>query len=88
MLFDFKFINRFFFFYYIQASRESIASYYSDAGEGNYGKIPVTGEVLFGLDYNYKNNIFEIHVKQCRDLAVVDTKKKRSDPYVIQWYCV
>ncbi|KAK2145163.1 hypothetical protein LSH36_698g01047 [Paralvinella palmiformis] len=64
------------------ASRESIASYYSDAGEGNYGKIPVTGEVSFGLDYNYKNNIFEIHVKQCRDLAVVDTKKKRSDPYV------
>lgn len=57
-------------------------SYYSDAGEGNYGKIPVSGEIQFALEYNYKSGIFEIKVKQCRDLAPVDTKRKRSDPYV------
>ena len=65
---------------YFQTSRESIASFYSDAGEGHYGKIPVTGDILFGLDYNYKNNVFEVLIKQCRDLAPVDTKRKRSDP--------
>ena len=57
-------------------------SYYSDAGEGNYGNVPVSGEVEFGLDYNYKTSSLEIKVKQCRDLSAVDTKKKRSDPYV------
>ena len=67
----------------LQASRESIMSYYSDAGEVNYGKIPVSGDIQFGLDYNYKANTFEILVKQCRNLAPVDTKKNRSDPYVL-----
>ena len=55
-------------------------SYYSDAGEGNYGKIPVSGEIQFGLEYNYKSGWLEIKVKQCKDLAPVDTKRKRSDP--------
>ena len=63
-----------------QASVESVTSFYSDAGEGNYGKIPVTGEIQFGLDYNYKTGTLEVRVKQCRDIAVVDSKKKRSDP--------
>ena len=61
-------------------STESMMSYYSDAGEGNYGKIPITGEIQFGLDYNYKNSVFEVAIRQCKDIAVVDTKKKRSDP--------
>ncbi|ESP01471.1 hypothetical protein LOTGIDRAFT_230729 [Lottia gigantea] len=63
-------------------SRESILSIYSDAGEINYGKIPVSGEVLLGIDYNYKTGALEIYVKQCKDLAPVDTKRKRSDPYI------
>ena len=63
-------------------SRESLASYYSDAGEGVYGKIPVSGDIMFGLDYNYKLGVFEIYIKSCRDLAPADTKKKRSDPWV------
>ncbi|XP_041351708.1 uncharacterized protein LOC121370499 isoform X2 [Gigantopelta aegis] len=63
-------------------SRESLYSIYSDAGEINYGKIPVTGEILFGLDYNYKSGALEIYIKQCKDLAPVDTKRNRSDPYV------
>ncbi|XP_050391699.1 synaptotagmin-like protein 4 isoform X4 [Patella vulgata] len=63
-------------------SRESILSIYSDAGEINYGKIPVSGEVLLGVDYNYKTGALEIYVKQCKDLAPVDTKKNKSDPYI------
>ncbi|XP_048236631.1 synaptotagmin-like protein 2 isoform X3 [Haliotis rufescens] len=63
-------------------SRESLYSVYSDAGEINFGNIPATGEILFGLDYNYKTGALEIHIKQCKDIAPVDTKRNRSDPYV------
>ncbi|ELU00294.1 hypothetical protein CAPTEDRAFT_184235 [Capitella teleta] len=63
-------------------SRESLASFYSDAGDGVHGKIPVSGEIQFALEYNYKLGQFEVHVKSCRDLAPADSKKKRSDPYV------
>ncbi|XP_064628032.1 synaptotagmin-like protein 4 isoform X9 [Lineus longissimus] len=63
-------------------SKESITSYYSDAGEGLYGMIPVEGEIQFGLDYNYKTGTFIIILRQCRDLSLADPKKKRTDPYV------
>ncbi|KAL3277066.1 hypothetical protein HHI36_012427 [Cryptolaemus montrouzieri] len=61
---------------------DSMASVYSGAGEGRYGTVTVRGQVEFGLQYNYKAGALEIHVKQCRDLAPVDTKRNRSDPYV------
>ncbi|XP_074642452.1 synaptotagmin-like protein 4 isoform X3 [Tubulanus polymorphus] len=63
-------------------SRESVYSFYSDAGEGLYGTIPVEGEILFSLDYNYKTGVFIINIKQCRGLALVDEKRRRTDPYV------
>lgn len=59
-----------------------MASVYSGAGEGRYGTVQVKGMVEFGMQYNYKQCALEIHVKQCRDLAAVDTKRNRSDPYV------
>ncbi|CAH2000143.1 unnamed protein product [Acanthoscelides obtectus] len=62
---------------------ESLASVYSGAGgEGRYGAVTVRGQVEFGLQYNYKASALEIQVRQCRDLAPVDTKRNRSDPYV------
>ncbi|BFZ23353.1 hypothetical protein BsWGS_26392 [Bradybaena similaris] len=67
---------------YLQDSRESIYSVYSDAGEANYGRIPVTGEVMFHMCYNQRSSSLEVHVKQCRDLAPADVKRDRSDPYV------
>lgn len=63
-------------------SKESINSCYSEAGEENYGKLPVTGEILFGLNYNYTLNVLEITIRRCKDLAAVDAKRNRSDPYV------
>ncbi|XP_062598739.1 uncharacterized protein LOC134260167 isoform X2 [Saccostrea cucullata] len=66
----------------IADSRESILSFYSNAGEVDYGKIPVTGEICFGLEYNYRTGTLEIQVKQCKGLAPADTKRNRSDPYV------
>ncbi|XP_062576960.1 protein piccolo-like [Saccostrea cucullata] len=66
----------------IADSRESILSFYSNAGEVDYGKIPVTGEICFGLEYNYRTGTLEIQIKQCKGLAPADTKRNRSDPYV------
>ena len=59
-----------------------MASVYSGAGEGRYGTVAVRGQVEFGLQYNYKAKALEIHIKQCKDLAPVDIKRNRSDPYV------
>ena len=59
-----------------------MASVYSGAGEGRYGTVIVKGQVEFAMQYNYKQGSLEIHVVQCKDLAAVDAKRNRSDPYV------
>nr|XP_036212745.1 uncharacterized protein LOC106619569 isoform X3 [Bactrocera oleae] len=61
---------------------DSMASVYSGAGEGRYGTVVVKGQVEFGMQYNYKLGALEIHVVRCKDLAAVDVKRNRSDPYV------
>ncbi|XP_046865763.1 synaptotagmin-like protein 4 isoform X2 [Drosophila willistoni] len=61
---------------------ESMASVYSGAGEGRYGTVVVKGQVEFAMQYNYKLGALEIHVVRCKDLAAVDSKRNRSDPYV------
>ncbi|XP_025098419.1 synaptotagmin-like protein 5 isoform X1 [Pomacea canaliculata] len=63
-------------------SRESLASVYSNAGEINYGRIPVTGDIVFGLDYDHRHSVLKIDVRNCQNIAPVDTKHNRSDPYV------
>lgn len=59
-----------------------MASVYSGAGDGRYGTVAVKGQIEFGMQYNYKAGSLEIYVTQCKDLAAVDTKRNRSDPYV------
>lgn len=59
-----------------------MASVYSGAGEGRYGTVVVKGQVEFDMQYNYKLSALEIHVVRCKDLAAVDVKRNRSDPYV------
>ncbi|KAI8424219.1 hypothetical protein MSG28_002792 [Choristoneura fumiferana] len=66
----------------LQARSESMASVYSGAGEGMRGSVAVRGDVQFSLLYNYRLGALEVGVRRCRDLAPVDTKKNRSDPYV------
>ncbi|XP_043655958.1 synaptotagmin-like protein 4 isoform X3 [Drosophila teissieri] len=61
---------------------ESMASVYSGAGEGRYGTVVVKGQVEFAMQYNYKLSALEVHVVRCKDLAAVDAKRNRSDPYV------
>ena len=55
-------------------------SYYSDAGEGRFGNIPVTGEVLFGLRYDKRKDQLEVQIHRAKDIAPADEKKGRSDP--------
>nr|XP_033339976.1 synaptotagmin-like protein 5 isoform X2 [Megalopta genalis] len=65
------------------ARSDSMASVYSGAGEGRCCRsVAVTGEVEFALQYDYKHLTFEVHVTKCKNLAPVDVKRKRSDPYV------
>ncbi|XP_063360558.1 uncharacterized protein LOC134649650 [Cydia amplana] len=66
----------------LQARSESMASVYSGAGEGMRGNVTVRGDVQFSLLYNYRLGALEVGVRRCRDLAPVDVKRNRSDPYV------
>ena len=65
---------------FLQGSRESIVSYYSDSGEGRFGNVTVTGEVFFGLKYNKHKHQLEVQVHRAKDIAAADEKKGRSDP--------
>uniref|UniRef100_A0A670K3N8 Synaptotagmin-like protein 2 n=2 Tax=Podarcis muralis TaxID=64176 RepID=A0A670K3N8_PODMU len=56
----------------------SVLSVYS----GDFGSVDAQGHVQFALDYDEKNREFQIFVCQCKDLAIVDEKKGRTDPYV------
>ncbi|KAM8954473.1 synaptotagmin-like protein 2 isoform 2-T2 [Pelodytes ibericus] len=62
----------------VSSVSNSVLSVYS----GDFGSVDAQGTVEFSLDYDEKNREFQIFVAQCKDLAVVDEKKLRSDPYV------
>nr|XP_033802142.1 synaptotagmin-like protein 2 isoform X2 [Geotrypetes seraphini] len=62
----------------VSSVSNSVLSVYS----GDFGSVDAQGMVQFALDYDEKNREFQIYVAQCKDLAVVDEKKERSDPYV------
>ena len=68
-----------FFFSFFQSRSESLASVYSADG-GRYGTVNVKGEVEFGLVFNLHTGSLELAIKQCKELAAVDTKRNRSDP--------
>ncbi|XP_071317192.1 synaptotagmin-like protein 2 isoform X2 [Trachinotus anak] len=47
-----------------------------------FGDIEVQGNIQFAVNYIQKLREFHIFVVHCRELAVADAKKNRSDPYV------
>ncbi|NXT45501.1 SYTL5 protein, partial [Pluvianellus socialis] len=61
-------------------SINSMLSVYSETGD--YGNVKVSGEILLNINYRYKTGALNILVKSCRNLAVADEKKQRTDPYV------
>lgn len=61
-------------------SINSMLSVYSETGD--YSNVKVSGEILLQINYSYKTGALNILVKSCRNLAIVDEKKQRTDPYV------
>ncbi|NXH37502.1 SYTL5 protein, partial [Dicaeum eximium] len=61
-------------------SINSMMSVYSEAGD--YGNVKVSGEILLSINYIYKTGALNILVKSCRNLALADERKQRTDPYV------
>ncbi|XP_056096142.1 synaptotagmin-like protein 2 isoform X5 [Rhinichthys klamathensis goyatoka] len=56
----------------------SVMSIYSS----DFGNVEVKGIIQFAIHYVQKLGEFHIFVVQCKDLAVADVKRNRSDPYV------
>uniref|UniRef100_A0A9J8BQZ2 Synaptotagmin-like protein 2 n=1 Tax=Cyprinus carpio carpio TaxID=630221 RepID=A0A9J8BQZ2_CYPCA len=56
----------------------SVVSVYNS----DYSSVDVQGSIQFSLNYVHKMREFHIFVVQCQNLAAVDTKRNRSDPYV------
>nr|XP_008105585.1 PREDICTED: synaptotagmin-like protein 5 isoform X1 [Anolis carolinensis]XP_016847916.1 PREDICTED: synaptotagmin-like protein 5 isoform X1 [Anolis carolinensis] len=61
-------------------SINSMMSVYSETGD--YGNVKISGEICLQISYSYKTGALNILVKKCKNLAVVDEKKHRTDPYV------
>ena len=47
---------------------------------GDFGDIEVQGTMQFALNYVQKLGELQIFVVQCKDLALAEPKKSRSDP--------
>ncbi|XP_069060078.1 synaptotagmin-like protein 2 isoform X16 [Pleurodeles waltl] len=56
----------------------SVMSIYS----GDFGNVDIKGNIQFAIDYVDQLQEFHIFVAQCKELAVAEVKKNRSDPYV------
>ncbi|KAG8589779.1 hypothetical protein GDO81_006520 [Engystomops pustulosus] len=65
---------------YSVTSLNSMTSAYSEIWD--YDNVKVTGEITLNLNYSYKTGALNVLVKNCRNLAVADEKKNRTDPYV------
>ncbi|KAJ7320657.1 hypothetical protein JRQ81_020168 [Phrynocephalus forsythii] len=61
-------------------SINSMMSVYSETGD--YGNVKISGEVCLQINYSYKTGALNILVKKCKNLAIADEKKQRTDPYV------
>lgn len=60
-------------FYKVSGSVMSVCS-------GDIGNVDVKGTIQFAMNYVEKLGEFHIFVVQCRDLAVGEPKRNRSDP--------
>ena len=59
---------------------EQVSGSISSIYPADFGDIEVQGSIQFAVNYIQKLGEFHIFVVHCRDLAVADTKKNRSDP--------
>ncbi|XP_053564626.1 synaptotagmin-like protein 2 isoform X3 [Bombina bombina] len=64
------------------ASLSSVSGSVMSVYSGDFGNVDVKGNIQFAIDYVEQLREFHIFVAQCKDLAVADLRKLRSDPYV------
>uniref|UniRef100_A0A8C1TBS8 Synaptotagmin-like protein 2 n=1 Tax=Cyprinus carpio TaxID=7962 RepID=A0A8C1TBS8_CYPCA len=64
------------------ASMSSVTGSVMSIYSGEFGNVEVKGTIQFAIHYVQKLAEFHIFVVQCKDLAVADVKRNRSDPYV------
>ncbi|XP_059913060.1 synaptotagmin-like protein 1 isoform X7 [Gadus macrocephalus] len=64
------------------ASMSSVSGSMTSISHGDFGDIEVQGTMQFALNYVQKLGELQIFVVQCKDLALAEPKKSRSDPYV------
>ncbi|NWW94132.1 SYTL2 protein, partial [Rhynochetos jubatus] len=64
------------------ASLSSVSGSLLSIYSADFGNIDVKGNIQFAIDYVEQLNELHIFICQCKDLAVADVKRQRSDPYV------
>ncbi|XP_078514600.1 synaptotagmin-like protein 2 isoform X18 [Lissotriton helveticus] len=64
------------------ASLSSVSGSVMSIYSGDFGNVDIKGNIQFAIDYVDQLLEFHIFVAQCKELAVADVKKNRSDPYV------
>ncbi|XP_066475587.1 synaptotagmin-like protein 2 [Tiliqua scincoides] len=64
------------------ASLSSVSTSVMSIYSGDFGNVDVKGNVQFAIDYVEQLKELHIFIAQCKDLAIGDVKKQRSDPYV------
>ncbi|NWR73150.1 SYTL2 protein, partial [Centropus unirufus] len=64
------------------ASLSSVSSSLMSIYSADFGNVDVKGNIQFAIDYVEQLNELHILICQCKDLAVADVKRQRSDPYV------
>ncbi|XP_065586041.1 synaptotagmin-like protein 2 [Cyrtonyx montezumae] len=64
------------------ASLSSVSGSLMSVYSGDFGSVDVKGNIQFAIDYVEQLNELHVFICQCKDLAVADVKRQRSDPYV------
>ncbi|XP_009075661.1 PREDICTED: synaptotagmin-like protein 2 [Acanthisitta chloris] len=64
------------------ASLSSVSGSLMSIYSADFGNVDVKGNIQFAIDYVEQLNELQIFICQCKDLAVADIKRQRSDPYV------
>ncbi|XP_060091314.1 synaptotagmin-like protein 2 [Heteronotia binoei] len=64
------------------ASLSSVSTSVMSVYSGDFGNVDVKGNIQFAIDYVEQLKELHVFIAQCKDLAVADIKKNRSDPYV------
>ncbi|XP_058713505.1 synaptotagmin-like protein 2 isoform X2 [Poecile atricapillus] len=64
------------------ASLSSVSGSLMSIYSADFGNVDVKGNIQFAIDYVEQLNELHIFICQCKELAVADIKRQRSDPYV------